>query len=135
MKLLDTNVIIRFITRDHPAKAEKLKRLFERVVAGKEQLLVTDLVVAEVIWVLEKVYKLKKPDIRAKVEAILNTPNLFFQNRGVISEGIILYEIYNIDFIDAYHKAFMQKAKIKEVYSYDRDFDAFDDIVRQEPKG
>jgi predicted nucleic acid-binding protein len=133
MKLLDTNVIIRFLTRDNPAQAEKARGLFEKVVAGKERLLVSDLAIAETVWVLEKVYKLKKPDIRAKIEAILNTANLFFQNRGLISESVVLYEIYNIDFIDAYHKVFMQKAKIKEIYSYDKDFDVFENIKRKEP--
>lgn len=133
MNLLDTNIIIRFLTRDDKKKADKCKKLFQEVIAGRTQLFVSDLTIAEIIWVLEKNYKSDRSDIRVKVEAILNTPNLLFQNKAVLSEGIILYEVYNIDYIDAYHAALMRQFGIKTVYSYDRDFDGFDDVRRKEP--
>ncbi|MDI6731090.1 MAG: PIN domain-containing protein [Candidatus Margulisbacteria bacterium] len=133
MKLLDTNVIIRFLTRDDKRKAKKCRILFEKVLTGELKLFITNLAVAEVVWVLEKVYKLSKRAIRLNIEAILNTPNLVFQNRGIISESIILYDIHGIDFINVYHKIYMLKSGIKEIYSYDKDFDMFADIVRIEP--
>ena len=117
MKLLDANVIIRFLTRDHKQKAEKCRQLLAEAVSGKIQLFITDLTVAEIVWVLEKVYKRNRTDIRLKIEAILNTPHLIFQNREVVSESIVLYDIYNIDFIDAFQKVFSQKMGIKEIYS------------------
>jgi predicted nucleic-acid-binding protein len=133
MKLLDTNVIIRFLTRDDKKKAEKCRELFEAAVKGKIKLFITDLTIAEVVWVLEKIYKLTKREIRLNIETILNTLNLTFQNKNIILESIVLYDIYDIDFIDVYHKIYMQKADIKSIYSYDKDFDMFEDIQRLEP--
>lgn len=133
MKLLDTNILIRFLTRDHKIKAERCKKLLENAVSGKIQLFVSDLTLAEVVWVLEKFYKCGKPDIRLKIEAILNTSNLIFQNKDLISESIILYDMHNIDFIDAYHLVLMRLKGLKEIYSYDTDFDIFEEIERKEP--
>lgn len=133
MKLLDSNIIIRFLTRDHKEKAEKCKKLLEKAIAGKVKLLVTDLAIAEIIWVLEKYYKCANANIRSKIEAILNTPNLMFQNKEVISESIVLYDMLHIDYIDVYHAVLMRKSKINEIYSYDKHFDLFEDIKRVEP--
>ena len=133
MKLVDANIIIRFLTKDQKHKAERCKRLFEDAVKGKIKLYISDLTVAEVVWVLEKVYKCSRTDIREKVEAILNTPNLIFQNKEIIAECTILYDIHNIDFIDAYHAVLMSKRDIEEIYSYDTDFDILERIIRKEP--
>ncbi|MGB9612629.1 MAG: PIN domain-containing protein [Candidatus Margulisiibacteriota bacterium] len=133
MKLVDANIIIRFLTKDQKHKAERCKRLFEDAVKGKIKLYISDLTVAEVVWVLEKVYKCSRTDIREKVEAILNTPNLIFQNKEIIAECTILYDIHNIDFIDAYHAVLMSKRDIEEIYSYNTDFDILERIIRKEP--
>lgn len=133
MILIDANIIIRFLTKDHKHKAEKCRKLFEYAVKGKVDLFISDLTIAEVVWVLEKAYKCSKADIREKVEAILNTPKLIFQNKDIVAESIILYDIHNIDFIDTYHAVLMSKRNIKEIYSYDTDFDIFEGIIRKEP--
>jgi predicted nucleic acid-binding protein len=133
MKLLDANIIIRFLTLDDKQKAQKCRKLFETAIAGKIKLFITDLTVAEVVWVLEKVYKLDKTNIRQKIEMVLNTANLIFQNREIILEAILHYDLYNIDFIDSYHRAFMRPLEIKEIFSYDKDFDVFEDLERIEP--
>jgi len=133
MKLVDANIIIRFLTNDHKRKATSCRKLFESVVKGKVALFITDMTIAEVVWVLEKVYKCHRQEIRLKIEAICNTPNLHFQNKELILESIILYDLRNIDFIDAYHAAFMNKEGIKEIYSYDTHFNRLTELVRLEP--
>lgn len=133
MNLVDANIIIRFLTRDHKTKAEKCKMLFEDAVKGRVKLYITDLTIAEVVWVLEKSYRCGKPEVRVKIEAILSTPNLIFQNKEIISECVVLYELYNIDFIDTYQAVLMSKENIKVIYSYDSDFDVFAGITRKEP--
>lgn len=133
MKLVDTNIILRFLTRDDRKKAEKCYRLFQRAVKGEEELFISDLAIAETIWVLEKAYKLSKSDIRQKIEAILNTQNLIFQNLEILEEAIVLYDAYDIDFIDTYHVILAGKLEMKTIFSYDRDFDKFEEVNRKEP--
>ena len=75
-RFADTNVFLRFLTNDDPAKAKRAETLFLDALRGKIRLATSLLVIAEIIWTLESFYKLEKPDIAAKVEKILNTPNL-----------------------------------------------------------
>lgn len=132
MKLVDSNVVIRFLTKDDPKKAESCRKLIEKEL-GSDNLLLSDLAIAEIIWVLESVYKLKKDEIKEKTEAILNSKGLNFQNKNLLSEAIIVYSTYNVDFIDAYQAVLMQHADINTIYSYDRDFDKLKNITRIEP--
>ncbi len=72
----DTNVFLRFLTNDDPAKAQKARSLSQGAVDGRVVLVTSLLVAAEIVWTLESFYKLGKPEIADKVEKILNTPNL-----------------------------------------------------------
>jgi predicted nucleic acid-binding protein len=49
---LDANIFIRYLTNDDPANADRVEKLLESAAAGKERLLTTEMVVAEVVWVL-----------------------------------------------------------------------------------
>ncbi|OIN96232.1 hypothetical protein AUJ66_06935 [Candidatus Desantisbacteria bacterium CG1_02_38_46] len=133
MYLVDANVILRYLTEDDKKKADACEKLLERAVDGKEKLFISDMVIAEIIWVLEKIYKYEKDAIRFRIEKILNTPNLIFQNKNLLEESISLYEEANIDFIDAYHIILMRENNIEEIYSYDTDFDRVPQIKRKEP--
>ena len=91
MKFVDTNIFIRFITNDIPQKADACEILFRKAVEGKESLFTTDLVIAEIVWVLESYYELGQNEVQDKVEKILNTPNLVCQNKDIILNALTLY--------------------------------------------
>jgi len=74
MRFLDTNIFIRFLTDDVPEKADACEEIFRKAVEKQETLFTTDLVIAEIVWVLESFYELPKDEIQDKVEKILNTP-------------------------------------------------------------
>ena len=52
MKFLDTNVILRYLTKDDEAKAEACYRLFQRMRHGEEEVLTCEAIVSEVVYVL-----------------------------------------------------------------------------------
>jgi len=133
MRFVDTNVFLRFLVNDDPEKADAREMLFRRAVTGEESLFTTDMVIAEIVWVLESYYELSKSDVREKIEKILNTQNLDCPNREIIINALAAYEEKNIDYIDA-HNAYILKMKgIDEVYSYDRHFDRIKWMKRIEP--
>ena len=63
---VDTNVFLRFLTNDDPAKAKRAETRFRNAVSGKEHLRTSLLVIAEIVWTLESFYKLEKKDSRKK---------------------------------------------------------------------
>jgi len=117
---LDTNLLVRFLTNDDPAKADRVEGLLRKAAAGTVRLVTADIVIAELVWVLESFYHLDKTAIRDKVEAILATPGLEVINGKLVQKAIVHYTVSNIDFIDGYIVALMEKVKISGIYSFDK---------------
>ena len=116
---VDTNVFLRFLTNDDPAKAKRAETLFRDALRGKIRLATSLLVIAEIIWTLESFYKVAKPDIAAKVEKILNTPNLECPETPLILLALDLYAHANIDFVDAYTAFDMRERGLTQILTYD----------------
>lgn len=133
MRFVDTNVFLRFLVNDDPAKADACEVLFRKAIAGEEALFTSDMVIAEIIWVLESYYELKKAAIRESVEKILNTRNLHCPNREIIISALSIYVEKNIDFIDAFNAFLLKREKTNEIYSYDKHFDRIGWLNRIEP--
>ena len=126
MRFLDTNIFIRFLTNDNPGKADACEKIFKKAVKKEETLFTTDMVIAEIVWVLESFYKLPKKEVQDKVEKILNTPNLICPHKDLILSALTLYSEKNIDYIDAYNALIIKDKGIEELYSYDKDYDRID---------
>ena len=133
MRFVDTNIFLRFLTNDDPVRADACEELFTRAVAGKEKLFTSELVIAEIVWVLESYYELDKKEIRLKIEKILNTKNLYCPNKEVILHALAAYDEKNIDYIDAYNAFLIKLAGITELYSYDKHYDRLPWLKRLEP--
>jgi len=133
VRFVDTNVFLRFLTRDDPTKFERCRRLFEQAVAGSLTLRTSELVIAEIVWTLLSYYDLPKSVVIEKAGQILNTPNLVVTNQEVLIEALVLWSRHSCDFIDAYNAALMHRDGLTELLSYDADFDPLPIISRQEP--
>ena len=117
---LDANIFIRYLTNDDPAKADRVEKLLDQAAGGKNRLLTTEMVIAEVIWVLESFYKLDNRAIGPMVKAILATPGLEVINGNLVEKAVEHYMAENIDFIDGYIAAVMVRHKVSEIFSYDK---------------
>jgi predicted nucleic-acid-binding protein len=133
MKFIDTNIFIKFLTNDIPEKADACEHIFREAAEKNESLFTTEMVIAEIIWVLESYYELPKKEVQEMVEKILITPFLLCPQKDLILNALTLYGDKNIDYIDAYNASILREQGIKEVYSYDRHFDKIDWVSRIEP--
>jgi predicted nucleic acid-binding protein len=116
----DTNLFLRYLTNDIPQQADAVETLLRRAAAGEVTLLTNSLVIAEIVWVLETVYRLSRPSIAEKVLAILNTPGLEVPEAEILLQAIAWYKEQNLDFADAYHAACMLSQGIHTVCTFDR---------------
>ncbi len=90
MKFLDTNVILRYLTRDDEAKAEACYRLFQRASRGEEELFTCEAIVTEVVYVLSSrrvLYRLSHEEIRARLAPILAIRGLRLPQKRVYNRG------------------------------------------------
>ena len=131
---VDTNIFIRYLTNDDPVKADRVEKLLNEAAAGKVRLITAEMVLAEAVWVLESFYGLKNVEIGPMVKAILATPGLEVLNSALVEKATEYYLAHNIDFIDGYITAVMDKHKISTIYSYDKKhLKRIKSIKRQEP--
>jgi predicted nucleic-acid-binding protein len=116
---VDTNVFLRFFVRDVESLYVKAKELFEKTEKGELKLETTDIVIAEIVWVLESYYGFSKSEIKEVVETILETKNLKVANHLRVKEAVVLYSTGKMDFIDACNIAYMKSKDFKKVATFD----------------
>ena len=137
MRFLDTNVILRYLTRDDEAKAEACYRLFQSVKNGEEELFTCEAIVTEVVYVLSSPragYRLSHDDIRARLVPILSLRGLRLLHKRVYVRALDIYASFpSLDFEDALAVAHIERQGITEIVSYDRDFDRVVQVQRTEP--
>ena len=137
MRFLDTNIILRYLTRDDENKAEACYQLFQRVSRGEEDLFTCEAIITEVVYVLSSSrapYRLSHEEIRERLAPILTIRGLRLPQKRVYIDALNIYASFpSLDFEDALAVAHMKRQGIEEIVSYDRDFDRVEEIQRVEP--
>lgn len=130
LPLLDTNVIVRFLTSDSKEQAERAEKLFQS--SSKKSLEIPDLVIAEIAYVLLSFYRLPKEEVIEKIHALIDFDK-FKTNKKIIKKTLELFKEYNISFVDAYLCSLVFHNKNKFVFSFDRNLLRMKEIRTQTP--
>ncbi|MFN4212772.1 MAG: PIN domain-containing protein [Microgenomates group bacterium] len=132
MKFLDTNILLRYLLADDKKQSPAARNFFSKVEKGEEEVRITPLVLAEVVYFLERnLFSRKK--IAKIILKILSSPFIFLEDKEDFEKIFKIYTEENIDFVDAYHAVYCHKNNIKEVISFDRDFDKTKIVKRKKP--
>ena len=99
--LLDANVLIRFLTKDHDEHYRISYKIFEQIESGETEALLMDFILAEVVYVLKRIYKYDKSDISLALKKMLLYNHIYTENKLVTFEALDIYADKNIDFADA----------------------------------
>jgi len=117
---VDTNLFVRYLTNDDLEKADRVEELLGDASEGRVKLVTADIVIIELVWVLESSYDLDHTEIAPMIRSILATPGMEVINGALVARALELYEDKNIDIVDGYIAALMEKMHIGAIYSYDR---------------
>ncbi len=127
--VVDTSVFIRLFTMDDERKFEKAKELIEKAVKGKIEIFVPFIVVAEIVWVLEKIYKVNRRAISEIVESLINTIGINVEFSDIVSHAMKLYKEKNIKFTDAVISSWTLYKEMDELITFDEtDFRKVDNL-------
>ncbi len=132
---IDTDVIIRYLTGDDPEKQAAAAELLARVQTGEVSLNLIDRVIADALFVLTspRQYALPRHETSAALSTLVALPGLVMRNKRTVLNALHLFSSTRLDFRDCMIVAAMRSSDTSTLYSYDRDFDQFDDIERVEP--
>ena len=134
-KFVDANIFLRFLTKDDAEKGRKILRFFETAQNKRWQLVTSDLVIAEIVWVLtsKRLFNLPKEKVKESMLPLLLEDFISFPAKGSIVQVFEIFVEKNISFIDAYNAIYTRRIQADAILSYDRDFDRLDFINREEP--
>lgn len=132
---IDTDVIIRLLTRDDLRKQERAAALFDAVESGNLTLVAPDTVIADAVFVLgsPRLYNLPRTEIQALLSTLLRLPGVKVHNKRALLQALELYASTNLDFGDAMIVAALRQADSHALYSYDHHFDSIGMLERREP--
>ena len=100
MKALDTNVLVRFLVRDHEQQAKAVYKRFKQAETKKEVFFIPILVILETIWVLESVYEVARKQILDSIDDLLLMPILEFEVQSLIRSFVTSAQETKIELSD-----------------------------------
>ena len=126
---VDTNVLVRHLTGDPPDMAARATAYL----GTERELLLTDLVVAETVYVLESFYETPRDQVAQAVRSLVAFASILCVDRALLLRAIEVYETDRIDFAEAYLVACAETTGVSRVASFDRSIDRINTIERIEP--
>ena len=130
---IDANIILRYLTNEPEEQAERTARLFEATARGEADLLVEEVVLAEVVWTLTSYYRMPRGDIASALLELLAEENIRAVDKESLRLALVIFSERNLDFADALLAAKALLSGDPVVYSFDRDFDRIPGVIRREP--
>ncbi|KYO66123.1 PIN domain-containing protein [Thermovenabulum gondwanense] len=114
MNIVDANIILRYLLEDIPELAEKAAEILEN-----NEIFIPNEVFAEVVYVLEKVYKINRKEIKNILCEFLSYKQIEVIDKELLMEAFKIYYEVKIDFIDAILYSY-KKCKNYNVLTFDR---------------
>ena len=125
-RLVDTNLIVRYLVQDHEKHARAAGKLFDACDRGDVVIVVLPAVLAECVFVLESFYEHPRGDIASALGRLISSP------------GVEIDATINLDALDRYRKtkvhfvdcliAATAATENMPVASFDQDFRKFTDV-------
>ncbi|MBI2345831.1 MAG: type II toxin-antitoxin system VapC family toxin [Deltaproteobacteria bacterium] len=97
---LDTNILVRYLTQDHPAESKRAAVFIERHCTREDPGWINAIVLCELVWVLESAYGYAKAAIADVLEKMLTTSQLQIEDKASAWHALDSYRRSRADFAD-----------------------------------
>jgi predicted nucleic acid-binding protein len=126
---VDTNILVRHLTGDPPDLAARATAYLRTAT----ELLLTDLVAAETVYVLESFYKAPRDQVAQALRSLVGLYSVVCVDPALLLRAIEVYETDRIDFAEAYLVASAESTGVNRIVSFDRSIDRVRSVERSEP--
>lgn len=114
MKIIDANIVLRYLLRDNIELHKKAVVIIE-----SNRLFLPNEIAAEIVYVLESVYGIPKKEIKEVLTLLFTKENFEFIDKDVILFALRYYAEYNLDYADALLVSYSKIHKA-EVLTFDK---------------
>lgn len=129
MIAVDTNVLVRLFVNDDAAQAKKAHALFEAHADEDDALWIADVVLAELVWALDRSYGRPRSDIVTVLRALLGNATVRLESAACMREATSLYERGPADFVDCLLAAKAHSLGCAALRSFDKKMKGLPGVV------
>lgn len=126
---VDTNILVRHLTGEPPEMAARATAYLR----STDELLLTDVIAAETVYVLESFYEAPRGQIAEALRSLLGFESVVCVDPALLLRAAEVYEVNRIDFAGAYLVACAESTGVRAVASFDQSIDRVSSIERVEP--
>jgi predicted nucleic-acid-binding protein len=116
---LDTNVLVRYLTHDHPAQTAIAVEVMDSLTPGAPGFL-SIVVMAELVWVLETCYRFSKPEIIETLDRLLRSKELLVERAEIVWQALSIFKTNRSDFSDCMIERSGHAAGCQHTITFDR---------------
>ncbi len=126
-KLVDTNLIVRYLVQDHEKHAKAAGKLFDACDRGEVVIVVLPTVLAECVFVLESFYEHPRGHIVAALGRLIASPGVEISGVEIHLDALHRYQKTKVHFVDCLIAATSTSEEIP-VATFNEDFRKFADV-------
>ena len=119
-KIIDANVILRFLLADEKRLFQKARDFIQKLESGEEEVLLSELIFAEVVWVLHKVYEVPRKEISERFSNLIKFRGIkTLWDKDLFITSLVHYANQPIDIQDIF-LAVLSKKMQAQVITFDK---------------
>ena len=99
--LIDTNLVIRFLTKDDDFFTTKSEEIFAKIETGEIKAKITDGVLAEIVYVITRVYDKDRAFAADTIKKILSLKGIINRDKTQLKKALNIYANQKVDIVDA----------------------------------
>ena len=127
-KLVDSNLIVRYLVQDHEKHAKAAGKLFDACDRGEVTVVLPPAVLAECVFVLESFYTHPRADIASALSRFVSSPGVEIDEVAIQLDALARFKRTRADFVDCLIAA-TAVAEDLPVASFDQAFRKFSDVL------
>lgn len=120
MIAVDTNVLVRLLVADERSQHLRAVRLFDEQAHEPGSLWVSQVVLAELGWVLSRTYGRTRAEVAQAVRALAGNATVSLEQPRAVEQAVGLYESSRADLADCLLAARAQVEGLQGVFTFDR---------------
>ena len=121
---LDTNILVRFFTKDDVEQSTRAVK-FMRTLTTESPGYVSLVSLIEFVWVLHSRYRLSKAELIQRLEQLLDSPELIVENHSAVTLALRRFTQLKADFADCLIERSCHAAGCRETVTFDVDASRF----------
>lgn len=119
MIALDTNILVRFLTKDDPPQSILVRAVMLSLTA-QNPAWVGLAVMQQLVWVLTSIFGASRSDVVTVLKLFLTRKELLLEQSDVVRHSVRIYEDPKVEFSDCLISASAQAAGFKQILTFDQ---------------